>query len=418
MTWLLGGYVWLYLHRPFEYWPWLGDLQIERAYVLFTLACWVAYPHKRWITNRLHAGIVAFTFVLLLCWVVSPYPNPGDKVWENHWHVLVFFVLMATTVYDEKNLRLLLRIYLAALFLYMGHSLFEYFNGRIEYRMKTTRMIGVDVTYSDPNTFAATLLHALPYVLPFWAETRRGSKMRWFLYAYVALTLLCILLTGSRRAFLGLGILAFMLIVLSRHRWALLALVALASPLVWEMMPSYLQNRYLTILDPSYGPANAETSAQFRSHAWVDGLRLFDQYPLTGVGPGAFGDAVGHQMQAHNLYAQTMAEMGLLGLASLALLSALFIWNGIEMRRLYRKNCWPADFPLRVSGATVLAVLLLLAMGLGGHNLYRYNWLWFGAFQIGALHCARTRAWRQPAALPARVFPQPPPPRIGYVYAG
>src|SRR5215471_13515085 len=144
MTWLLGGYVWLYLHRPFEYWPWLGDLQIERAYVLFTLACWV----------------------------VSPYPNPGDKVWENHWHVLVFFVLMVTTVYDEKNLRLLLRIYLAALFLYMGHSLLEYLNGRIEYRMKTTRMIGVDVTYSDPNTFAATLLHALPYVLPFWAETR------------------------------------------------------------------------------------------------------------------------------------------------------------------------------------------------------------------------------------------------------
>src|SRR5262249_17929987 len=128
MTWLLGGYVWLYLHRPFEYWPWLGDLQIERAYVLFTLACWVAYPHKRWITNRLHAGIIPFTFVLLLCWVVSPYPNPGDKVWENHWHVLVFFVLMVTTVYDEKNLRLLLRIYLAALFLYMGHSLLEYLN--------------------------------------------------------------------------------------------------------------------------------------------------------------------------------------------------------------------------------------------------------------------------------------------------
>ena len=38
------------------------------------------------------------------------------------------------------------------------------------------------------------------------------------------------------------------------------------------------------------------------------------------------------------------------------------------------------------------AVVLLLFMGLGGHNLFRYNWLWFGAFQLIALHIARQRA--------------------------
>ena len=31
MIWMLGGYMWLFVHRPFEVWPWLGDLQIERA---------------------------------------------------------------------------------------------------------------------------------------------------------------------------------------------------------------------------------------------------------------------------------------------------------------------------------------------------------------------------------------------------
>ncbi len=24
MIWLLGGYMWLFIHRPFEVWPWLG----------------------------------------------------------------------------------------------------------------------------------------------------------------------------------------------------------------------------------------------------------------------------------------------------------------------------------------------------------------------------------------------------------
>jgi hypothetical protein len=31
-------------------------------------------------------------------------------------------------------------------------------------------------------------------------------------------------------------------------------------------------------------------------------------------------------------------------------------------------------------------------LGIGGHNLYRYNWLWFGAFQLAALGIARRRA--------------------------
>ena len=42
--------------------------------------------------------------------------------------------------------------------------------------------------------------------------------------------------------------------------------------------------------------------------------------------------------------------------------------------------------------STSLAVVLLLLMGLGGHNLYRYTWLWFGAFQAVALDCLRRKA--------------------------
>ena len=30
MFWLLVGYMFLFIHRPFEFWPALGDLHIER----------------------------------------------------------------------------------------------------------------------------------------------------------------------------------------------------------------------------------------------------------------------------------------------------------------------------------------------------------------------------------------------------
>jgi hypothetical protein len=34
---------------------------------------------------------------------------------------------------------------------------------------------------------------------------------------------------------------------------------------------------------------------------------------------------------------------------------------------------------------------MLLLLGLGGHNLYRFHWQWFAAFQAIAVCCLRTR---------------------------
>ena len=73
MHWLLGGYLRLFVHRPFEYYPALGDLQLERGYMLLLLGCWVVTPNKAWLPNRLYAAFLAFTAALALCWFASPY---------------------------------------------------------------------------------------------------------------------------------------------------------------------------------------------------------------------------------------------------------------------------------------------------------------------------------------------------------
>ena len=60
MIWLLGGYMWLYVHRPFEIFPILGDLQVERLYMLLLILVWVASPAKAFWPNRLHRALAAF----------------------------------------------------------------------------------------------------------------------------------------------------------------------------------------------------------------------------------------------------------------------------------------------------------------------------------------------------------------------
>ncbi len=390
MEWLLGGYIWLYVHRPFEVWKVLGDLQFERAYMICMIVLWLFQP-KAWVVNRLHAAFLYFSAALLVCWQASPYQSLGEQTVEDYLKVVVFYILFVTSVRDERTLRRLVLMTLVAFALYMSHSLVEYLRGRHVYRMATPRMIGVDATYNDPNTFSASLLYALPLTFPFWARAA-SARARLLLLGYTGLTLVCILLTGSRGALIGLGFLAVVRLVSARRRFLFVALFALAAPAVWLALPPVLQTRFHTIIDPSVGPANAQESAEGRLMGFSDGLKVFERNPVTGVGPNAFGKAVGHGFQAHNLVGQTVGEMGLLGAFGLAAMLFCFLLNGLEMRRRYRgPPPAPRDFPFHLSRAVSTTVLLLLVMGIGGHNLFRYTWLWYGAFQAVALHGVRRR---------------------------
>jgi O-antigen ligase len=410
MHWLLGGYLWLFVHRPFEVYPVLGDLQLERGYMLLLLAWWAVTPNKAWLPNRLYAAFFAFTCALMICWFASPY---REKCWdtvENYLKTAVFSFLVVTTVRDEKGLRRLLALYLVAVGLYMTHSMREYLCGRYEWRMGISRMIGVDVTYRDPNAFASTLLLALPLTLPFYGSANTIWK-RLPLYLFTGAAALCILLTGSRTGFVGLGFFGLLCAFLSRSRTKLFLLFGAAALLGVILMPGYLQDRFLTLVDPSYGPKNAQESVEGRLGGFVEGLRLWGENPLVGVGPGAFALATGGGFQAHNVYGQVTSEMGAVGVAAFLGVLGCFAANWLETRRLSRRRPeWSRDFLYQTSRSLAVCVLLLLFTGWAGHNLYRYNWLWFGAFQVIALRCVRRRAVLaapQPARSP---FWLPPPP--------
>jgi O-antigen ligase len=94
--------------------------------------------------------------------------------------------------------------------------------------------------------------------------------------------------------------------------------------------------------------------------------------------------------QAHTLYGQLIAENGTLGVVAFLGILACFSLNAWEIRDHYRGIQSEKDeFLFLLSRSILFSVFLLLLLGLGGHNLYRYNWLWFGAFQAIALYCVR-----------------------------
>ena len=175
MHWMLVGYMFLFIHRPFEVWPALGDLRVERVYMLLTLAVWAFYPGKRWLGNAQHYAYAGFAAAVLGCWVLSPWMDRTQPVVEDWLKILVFYVLLVTTVHDERGLKRLVVGFVAVMGLYLTHSLREYLGGRHTFRMGITRMIGVDKTLGDPNSFGASIVFALPFVVALW---RAGYRIR------------------------------------------------------------------------------------------------------------------------------------------------------------------------------------------------------------------------------------------------
>jgi O-antigen ligase len=395
MLWLLLGYMFLFIHRPFEIWPVLGEYRIERIYMLGTMLAVAGWPGKRFLTNRQHWAFAGFALAVFLCWVASPWGAQGEQVVEDFFKILVFYVLLTLVIHDEKNLRLLLMGFLGIMVLYMTHSLVEYANGRHVFRMGITRLIGVDTTMGDPNSFGASIVYALPFIIPFWTDPA-SKRWRWLLGGYLALSVVCIGLTGSRSAFVGFLLGGLLMIMKSRWRWRLAIGGVLAAPLLWAALPPTLQTRFETIINPDVGPANAKSSAEGRIQGLVSGLQLWEENPISGCGPGAWRKATGSTIESHNLYGQLMGEMGTLGVAAFTAILVGFWVNLRWIRKAYRLHPeWGHDFLYQVTSAIGLGVLLLLFLGNFGHNLFRYSWYWYGGFLIITRYCVQQRLARQ-----------------------
>jgi O-antigen ligase len=166
----------------------------------------------------------------------------------------------------------------------------------------------------------------------------------------------------------------------------------LAAPLAFLALPSSLQTRFETIINPSVGPANAKESADGRLEGLLVGVDLLQRFPLSGCGPGAWKPSTGRELESHNLYGQVMGEMGALGIVTFGFVLLAFWYNIHRIARRYREHPeWSPDFLAHVGKASGFVVILLLLEGVAGHNLFRFSWLWYGAFLIIARHCVETR---------------------------
>jgi len=381
-------YLFLFIERPWESIRYLEGSQIERIYAIALVVTAFMAGRFKIIsspTNKWVYGLLALHFIL------APFAYNSSFAADQgieYAKMVVLYLLMLSVVDDEDSLKLLIKAYIFTMMFYTLHSLWEYHNGRHVWRMGISRMVGVDSTYSDPNAFGASLVLSLPFAFAlFRSET--SSKLRKLYFGYFGTVVLCVVLTGSRSASVALVFLLLLWALLQqgKRKIAILAVTLLALGTVWISMPAEKQERIRSIWDEEAGPANAHSSTDGRRLGFLAGWEMFKRAPFTGMGAGGKNFVEyrknlldGIPEQPHNLYAQVLSEFGIAGAFFFIGLVAS-IWRCcLKVRQHYLPSVLTSSFYSDISGAIIVCLVLLLLLGLAGHNFYRPLWLWLAAW--------------------------------------
>ena len=255
----------------------------------------------------------------------------------------------------------------------------------------------------EQNRYAQVLLVALPLAAyRFWGE--RDRRLRALAGAASLLILAGIFLSFSRGAAVALAGLAVALAVIGQIRLrqlGLLATAAVATMLLFA--PQYLIRLdslagVTSLLDDEGTARGADGAILGRATSNLAALTVFLDHPVLGVGPGQYfreysqvtGNELGlrhffNQRRAHNLYLETMADLGIVGF------SALMFVVGSVLVPLARLRRMLADRPElgALASGMLLSVAAYLFTGVFLHLSYeRYFWVMI-ALAAATVHVLR-----------------------------
>jgi O-antigen ligase len=220
--------------------------------------------------------------------------------------------------------------------------------------------------YGTPNTVGVFLILGGPLALVLASQNKGQRRFAWVLGAALALA---VLLTGSRAAYLGaaFGSLVMFMLLVSRTR---------LREIVGEIIERAARNRaraallvlpclLALVLLPAIALRFARGGVGIRLDLWSSALSIFADHPLTGGGPGtwvqlkvlASPPGVPNPIfsQAHDMYVQAAAELGVVGLVALGVLLIAIGRRFAIARQLQRQR-------LRLEAIAVLGGLVAFAV--------------------------------------------------------
>lgn len=247
-------------------------------------------------------------------------------------------------------------------------------------------------TLDNPNMAGQYLILTIPLGGAKLLSVRDVGR-RIFYFCCCGVMCLCMILTFSRGAWLGLLFAGAVFLVLVNPRFILLApVVPVALVALYFVLPETVVSRFTSIGDLS------DNSTSYRVYIWMGVLAMLkDGYWLCGIGPG---DAAFNQIypaysynaivapHAHNLFLQIICDAGICALAVFFII--LFQYFRTLCVALRDGSDWTGRI-LQIAFLSGVCGFLVQAMTDYSFYNYRVMFLFWAYLALGCLAAARSR---------------------------
>ncbi len=243
----------------------------------------------------------------------------------------------------------------------------------------------VPSTLENPNMLGQYLILAIPM-----GGAKLLSAKDWlrraFYFICCALMCVCMLLTFSRGAWLGLLFAGMIFVLMINPKLILLAPVALVA--LYFVLPDTVINRFTSIGNLS------DNSTSYRVYIWIGVLSMLKDYWMCGIGPGdaAFNmvyPAYSYNQivapHSHNLFLQIVCDAGIVAL--IVFLIVLFVYFRMMCMAIGKEKDWTSRI-LQIAFTSGVCGFLVQAMTDYSFYNYRVMFLFWAYLALGAL-CAR-----------------------------
>ena len=335
----------------------------------------------------------ALTALIIVITFTVPFVQWPGSVLREHWQPFVkavfFFYFTVLIVDTPKRLKIFVSIFLALQVVRVVEPVYLHFTegywgskthlGGGEF---TGRLAGAPSDVINPNGLGFVIATAVTFL-----HYLAGQSSR-FLPKFVYVSLLPILLYAlilsmSRGGFIALLVSGWFIFRQSSKKGILVVVGICILVGSWSIMSDAHRDRYLSLVSSS---AAQSTTAEGRIRGMINEFKLGFNRPVFGHGLGTTREAkanfqAGRAQAAHNLYAELMIEIGLLGFVFfLSYLRSIhrMVAGQPKIMRVLDYPGEDCDFFARLQTACVTVFWMYAVFSLNYFGLSQDYWYLFG----------------------------------------
>ena len=295
-------YLVLILIRPQDYPAWADSIPVPVQQIALGMAAvlWMVSRRKIVLAPQ-NVLLLLFLLAMMFSKAVNGWVGGAIPVFREFAPVLLAYFLLANAVSTRSRMVIAMTVFALCGFILALHGIGQSISGigwtgievskggRIQY-------VGI---FNDPNDLGMLFVMCVPMAAYLAGRGGWMGLKRLFWAVVVAVLVYGIYLTDSRGTLLALVAIFGIYVWLRRGVWvaSVLGAIALAGMM---LLPSRLQEMEVS-----------EESAMDRVYSWYEGMQMFRNHPIFGVGKDAYTDM--YQLTAHNSLVLVLAELGFIG---------------------------------------------------------------------------------------------------------